>query len=456
MPVQLPDVGAIITAALRQVINEPSYYSLMAKGGISQDNARLYLEASRPLLPAAATQEAYLRGYISEGEHDQYLTRAGFTPKDIALQKALYWVVPGASDLIRMAVKEAFTPEIAEKFGQYQDLPKAFTEWATKIGLSAEWASRYWAAHWELPGASTGFEMLHRRLIDENELKVLLRALDIMPFWRDKLIQLSYAPYTRVDLRRMYSMGILGEQDVYESYLDLGYNPERAKNLTEFTIRYYAPEEETTLDKYKELARTVYTSAYKKGVITQADCLRYLIQIGYKEDDARLLLSIADAELAVSYAKEDTIPLRAQTNKLVLTAYQRGLFTAVEAKEMLGDLGYTDTELEWYIALTDYESTVELKGLILESIHKRYIERTIDKPQAVAELGRLFPVGREQESLFDKWDIERDTRVRKLTEAQYRAALLRGIIKIDEYAEELRGLGYPEKYVSILVKLASG
>ncbi|GAH93918.1 unnamed protein product, partial [marine sediment metagenome] len=41
--------------------------------------------------------------------------------------------------------------------------------------------------HWSLPSPSQGFEMLHRGVIDEAELNMLLRALDIMPFWREKL-----------------------------------------------------------------------------------------------------------------------------------------------------------------------------------------------------------------------------------------------------------------------------
>lgn len=456
MPVAVASQDNLIRAAMRQIITMDKYFGDMAKHGIARDTASLLLETARPLPTLAVIQDAFLRGFISESEHDTYLRKYGFTDKDIALQKALYRIIPGVSDIIRMAVREAFTPEIAEKFGQYQDLPAAFVEWAEKQGLSREWAERYWAAHWDLPSLTMGYQMYHRRIIDENELKLLMRALDIMPFWRDKLIQLSYTPYTRVDLRRMYSMGVLTENDVYQAYLDLGYSPEKARNLTDFTVRYYAPEEETTLDKYRELTRSIYTQAYKKGVITADECLRYLVQIGYKEDDARLLLAIADAELALQYAREDTIPMRTQTTNLVVDAYKRGLLLEPEARDTLASLGYTNDEIEWYIALTDYQKTLNLKTLVLETIHKRYVERTITKAEAVGELGKLFPIGREQETLFDVWDVEREARVRKLTEAQYRAALQRGYISVEEYADELRGLGYAEKYVQILVKLATG
>ncbi|MBA7557821.1 hypothetical protein ES705_50595 [subsurface metagenome] len=36
--------------------------------------------------------------------------------------------------------------------------------------------------------------MLHRDIVDQDTLKMLLKSLDIMPYWRDRLIQLSYNP----------------------------------------------------------------------------------------------------------------------------------------------------------------------------------------------------------------------------------------------------------------------
>lgn len=456
IPVELPNTETLVRAAMRRLITQDGYRGYMAKYGYAPQVADLILEANRPLPPQAAIQEAYLRGFITEAQHDEYLRRYGYTDRDIALQKALYYVIPGVSDIIRMAVREAFTPEVAQRFGQYEDLPQIFVEWAAKQGLSKEWAERYWASHWNLPSATQGFEMLHRRIIDVEELKLLLRALDVMPYWRDKLIQLSYLPYTRVDLRRMYSMGILTEDDVYNAYRDLGYDDEKARNLTAFTVRYYAPDEETTLDKYRELTRTIYANAYKKGLITRDEYLQYLKGIGYRDEDAELLASISDAELTLQYTKEDTIPLRSQTQKLVLDAYERGLLKEVDVRETLANLQYTQDEIEWYIALTDYNKEVSLKTLYLESVHKQYIERTLTKAEAVSKLGALYPTPKEQEHLFEVWDIEREARTRKLTEAQYRAALQRGIITVEEYAEELRGLGYAEKYVDILVKLATG
>ena len=56
----------------------------------------------------------------------------GWSEERIEALKFFTEIIPGVTDLVRMAVREAFTPEIAEKFGQYQDYPDAITEWGEK------------------------------------------------------------------------------------------------------------------------------------------------------------------------------------------------------------------------------------------------------------------------------------------------------------------------------------
>jgi hypothetical protein len=295
--------------------------------------------------------------------------------------------------------------------------------------------------------------MLHRGVISKEELTLLLRALDVMPFWREKLVQISYAPYTRVDVRRMYTLGILSEQDVFKAYKDLGYDDEKARNLTLFTTRYYSPEEETELDKYREAGKSVYIQAYKRGIIGVDDLKEYLKQLRYTDDDIKLMIALADAEIAVTDSREDVIPLRSKTTGIATDCYKRGLITSEELTDILRLLRYTENEIAYYLTLSDYEVTSKVALTYLETVHERYVNRTIDRNEAIAQLGKLFVTGRALSGLFDIWDIEREARTRKPTEAQFRAMLKAGIITVKEYAEELRGLGYDDKYVDYLVQL---
>ena len=56
------------------------------------------------------------REEMEEGELDLRLAQLGFAPAGIQELKVLAFPIPGVGDLIRMAVREVFTPDIAEKF----------------------------------------------------------------------------------------------------------------------------------------------------------------------------------------------------------------------------------------------------------------------------------------------------------------------------------------------------
>jgi hypothetical protein len=202
-----------------------------------------------------------------------------------------------------MAVREAFTPAIAARFGQYEDLPPDFVEWVGKKGLSKEWASRYWAAHWSLPSPQQGFEMLHRGVIGIDDVNMLMRALDIMPFWRDKLIQIAYRPLSRVDVRRMFALGVLNVSGVRRAYTDIGYNDYNADLMTQFTIKYTEGikeraeaatiKAEARVEEAKEKAIQKEEEAKRKALIpkiaewTTTQTLKFLTMKLIKEERAR-------------------------------------------------------------------------------------------------------------------------------------------------------------------------
>lgn len=225
------------------------------------------------------------------------LSKIGIHPSYHNLYKELAYPIPPVQDIITMAVREAFTPEIANRFGQYEGLPPAYVEYAQKKGLTKEWAERYWAAHWSLPSVQQGFEMLHRNIIDRDTLELLMRALDIMPFWRDKLIQMSYRPLTRVDVRRMYQVGTLDEQGVNKAYRDVGYSDANADLMTDFTIKYVR-------NSLSRFSSTDVINAFKSRFLDEGQASNILRELGIKEVEIRNIIKTATYKRDWQYKKE--------------------------------------------------------------------------------------------------------------------------------------------------------
>ncbi len=283
----IPNSMLLVQGGLQQELETDLILRDISVGDISPKYAQKYLDA---ILTKPASQDlvAYnLRIDPSLNTLPEQLRKIGIHPDYAHIYQELAYQIPPVADIITMAVREAFTPAIAEKFGQYQDYPKDLETWGMKKGLSADWTKRYWAAHWSLPSTQQGFEMLHRGVIDKDELDMLLRALDVMPFWRNKLTDIAYRRLSRVDIRRMYRVGVLDEREVLEAYLELGYNERDAERMGEFTIRQ-------VLATQSKFTSGDILSAYAKYMITRPEAKDLLEVVGIKSENMEFILSTAD------------------------------------------------------------------------------------------------------------------------------------------------------------------
>jgi hypothetical protein len=322
----------------RGFITEQLAVDIIRKAGHTPQDAQVILKLADTVPAEFELVAMELRGIVTPAETDAAMRIRGFDPQWSARIRQLGQVLPPVQDLITMAVREAFSPDVAARFGQFEDFPQAFADEAKKQGLSVEWARRYWAAHWSLPSPMQGFEMFQRRIISEDDLKLLLRALDIMPFWRDNLIKLSYNPLTRVDVRRMHQLGVLNDNDVYNSYLDIGYSPENAARLQDFTLKLNKGNQPLDDEELGRLTRAQVLNFYEAGLIDQAKALAYLTGMGITPDAAILYIRSVDAneQLAIRKADADFIVEQAQA----------GVLTFSEAQDKLNNMGLEAVEVK--------------------------------------------------------------------------------------------------------------
>ncbi len=68
--------------------------------------------------------------------------------------------------------------------------------------------------------------------------------------------------------------------------------------------------------------------------------------------------------------------------------------------------------------------------------------------ELVDKLGQLNLSGKRVEYLFKVWDLERMARTTKPTKAELMTFLRKKIITMDTFVEEMKGQGYPERYIN--------
>jgi hypothetical protein len=404
--------------------------------------------------------QQWLRKNISDLVLNDELQRRGYNGGEIERLKQSTKVIPGVQDLVRLAVREAWNDQVAARFQYDADLPGEVGEWGAKQGLDPDWIKRYWRAHWELPSPTMAYEMVHRLRPGKtqnpftlDDMRLLLRTADYPPFWRDRLIEVSYNPYTRVDVRRMYKLGILDKQAVYDSYRDLGYDDVHAKNLTDFTIKYETGSDETKPDKMYGFARPVIINAYQDKLIDRGTAKSMILSYHIEEDEAENTLKIADLQRLVELKPDYEKEYISNVKKLVTDAYVSRIISKDEATKGLKDIGLSDIEASHILANSDYEYNHATLYANLKAVSEGYINGSFDYTQVVQQLGKLNISGAQQGALFAEWDITKKTRTRRLTEAQYRSAFVNNLLTRDQYRQAMVDLGYSDRDVELLVKL---
>jgi hypothetical protein len=403
----------------------------------------------------------WLRGKLSDQELLQELHARGWEDVSINLMKELAKVIPPVQDLISMAVRDAFSPEVVSRFQYDQGFPEQILEYTRKQGLPDEWVRRYWYAHWQLPSPQMGYEMLHRLRpgrsstpFTKEDMELLLKTADYAPYFRDKLIAISYAPFTRVDVRRMYKLGILSYEDVIEAYKDLGYDDEKARQLAEFTVKYETGESSNLIDEYSDLSRSLVQTAYSAGLISEEDFRDALSGMKITGEAQELVVKITELKRQIVHIPDYTKEYRNDLKSLIEKAYTTKLIDKPTALSMLTSIDIPSEQAEMILSNADLKYTFSNRSAIIDQIGKAYVNQTIDRGTAITLLGKQNVSGAEQQVIMSELDTQISLRSRKLTQSQYEKAYLTGLISLEEYKQALIGLEYSDKDISILLKFA--
>ena len=375
-PIKRPDLQALVWGKASGKISEDTYYAVMSDYGYDKDVADTEYNAIRQKpTPTEVIRYGFKEGLKSE-EIAAQLRVLGFDSESAKKLVTTYEYLPSVSDLLTFSVRDVYTPDTIKKYGMDKEFPEPFVKDASKQGMSEETAKKYWVAHWTLPSIGSTYEMLHRLssdrpderfkqyedmglkkenlVTDVDTVKDLIRRQDIEPYWRDRLVALSYTPITRIDVRRMYNYGVFDEKDVYWAYRDLGYTDENAKKLTEFVKAQKTGGE-------KDLSMGYVKEAYALQLIDDKKVKEYLKNVGYQKDEADLIVKIWDFANTMSLVKE-----KIQT---IHNMFKAGHITAEEAQAELDKLNIPSSMRDYIYSKMIRELSSSVKKPTKEDVH---------------------------------------------------------------------------------------
>jgi len=183
----------------------------------------------------------------------------------------------------------------------------------------------------------------------------------------------------------MYDSGVLGVEDVLRSYMDIGYDLEKATKMTEFTVALSNAAE-------RDLTKTDIINGLKIGYFGDEEARANLKELGYSDEEADYYVSkvyydlwqkeikevvkylqqqfvvglISENDVYAElgrlnlpadqinrYIREWTIKLDAKTKTLTASKlsefFLMGIITPEEFYAEMSGLGYNDRYIEWYL-----------------------------------------------------------------------------------------------------------
>ena len=334
-----------------------------------------------------------------------------------------------------------YRPSAVARGGLIEDFPEAAVPDAERVGVTRDEFLKYWAAHWILPSVTQAFEMFHRDVISEEELRGFLRTQDIAPGWRDELVSIAYNVISRVDIRRMYREGIVNEAEVTRVYLDEGYTPQDAERLTRFAVA------DATADA-RELTKAEVLALYEAGGVEETDVRSMLSDLGYGAQETDWLLLLAAfrrhrrfRDLAISRVR---------------SRYSGRRISKVEASGALDRLEVPPAERDTLIDTWDAERDVERPRLSAAMIGGMYKSQILTEEDARVRWVQLGYRSDDVDLLVLRYsDGDPDAKSsgpkqRQLTKSDIGKALRDGTISVAEAIDAWTKMGYTDAAAYIL------
>lgn len=482
-------VGEALACFLAGEITQDEYLCYCAMKGLPDQQALSLAGAQRNRPNNQDVIAAARRRLINPQTMDAMLRENGvLADRDREIFFQLSEQLPPVTDLIRFMVRDVEDKRIIERFGLNDEFKD---KWVGSLpgfgfaqGVSDELARLYWRAHWRLPGLGQVYECLHRlrkgavnaqgESIETTleDVRALLGQDDVLPFWRDRLIAISYSPLTRVDAQRMYMTGVLDDKALQASFQDIGYAEENARNLVEFTkyrredflesqrvCRDYVKGGTTRDEVERRLKRFKATDKEIEEVLRRLD-MRIKAQVGktcvaslrkqflqgsFSDDEARKELlgrelpqPQVEAYLG-AWKCERAAAARTIPATTLCSWFARNLITEADFRARLIRLGYSGVDAARVVSQCKTQVVTPLKERSDRSEAKRAEDLARLKARAERERKRRDAEGRRAERARDREGAAEARRKKKLRKT---AEKLAGQTErtISEAAEELIGL----------------
>lgn len=447
--------------AARQLWPLSKVTDLSRGAGYSDDITTALVDLVSAWPDITTTLELFRRNLITPLEAETYLQRNGLPPQAMSQILALRDQILSPADLADMVVRGIKTEGDATHIAAESGIPASdFHDMTLLTG--------------EPPGLQQLLEGYRRGFIGRAELERGIRQSRYRDEWIPLLEQLRYVPISVADAVNAVvqnhippaEAASIADQNGLEPgsiniLIETAGEPLSRTEMSELVNRGEATEaefvqamrESRVKDKYIPLAFALrrrippareISTALSHGAIDQATAIRKIMDYGYSEQDAEIIVKSA-AHLKVAAHK-------ANITSAVLAAYEEFLIPRAEALDLIKQMNYDDKEAEFILEGADFRQSAKIVNQAVTSVRSHYVSRRIDRQTASGELDALGLPSANRDYLLQIWDLERSVNVKVLSEAEIVKAVKKSLITPDDGLARLQNLGYSADDATLLLE----
>lgn len=371
------------------------------------------LTSQPPALDALLTLRR--RNVIGDAEFGAGIAQHGYLESWRGLFAELLKVLPSVTDMVRFAVREVYDGGQRAALDLDAEFPAAFAADAQRIGLDAEQARNYWAAHWDLPSYEQLTQMLFRGEISAAQFSSGLKALDYAPTWRPKLEAIARAIPPLSDMIRFAVRDVYTPATVQTFGLDADFPAEFATQAALHGMQAPYPQQYWAAHWRLPSALQGYRMLWR-GEITAAQLDTLLKALDYPPFFRQRLANIAHI-----------VPGRIDLKRLL----RHEIITREQVRQGYIRIGYAPADAENMTKIAEAEleaGEVTQKWLetarrrLFTVAHNEYLDYSIDAGTASSLIQRVGATGGEANAVMALWNAERDIDRLELTPAQIKKA----------------------------------
>ncbi len=451
-PVKLLGLGEYVNAYYKDIIKYGELKSKAAKLGVGEEELKTLLLQTIVEPGFNLMMDARRRGIVPDDYWNSWLIDQRLDNHGRDIVNGLTKELPGAGDLTRIADKRVWGLNTAPKYGQYSEMPDEYIKQMKLLGYDEQYTKWFWAAHWQLPSPNQIFEMAHRGLLEPGDRETYLGLTDWLPYFRDKLFDITFNVLTRVDVRRLYKEGLLSDNELHAQHLKMGYTEEDAYKLDAYVKSTNLPEDDTENTQLTNRVKKAIESGYTSGKLSPDEAIQMLTYMGETPAHSQQIISILEFENEIKSIQPVQVDLRANVRSVVIAAYKKGNISRNDAHNDLIAGGLNPDDVDLQLSMIELERGISLKAMAQDTAQKLFAQYTIDEKDLYTRLGALGFGADEMALIYQEALLMRDNRTKKLTVAQVTKLFRNGVIDVNQYADELRGIGYTDKDVMYIIE----